>query len=223
MKKILIAFAITALIACKKSNGKIEEPTQIPISINGSKTGNVIINGTSYATVIIGKQTWTSINYNGTGGMINPKANTSNYGKYYTYKEAQAITPPTGWRLPSEEDFNILMRNYDGSFAYGNTTNTNNEFAAINLMSKSTWVVQGNKYVADNLSGFNALAGGTYNVTFKYFVQEGYETGFWTLPYYKPFMITNEFKNGVGTYHFYKGFTAGDAEARFNLRFVKDN
>jgi uncharacterized protein (TIGR02145 family) len=178
MKKILIyLIAIRLFISCKKSDENPTESKPSP-SIDGSKTATVNINGIDYPTVVIGNQNWTSVNYNGNGGMVNPKATGANY-KHYTYKEAQAITLPNGWRLTSENDFVELMRNYDGTYGYGNTTTPySNDFQVIDLMSKSTWVIQGNKYLTTIISGFNAIVAGTYNVTFEYFVQEGYQTGF---------------------------------------------
>ncbi|WP_025144519.1 FISUMP domain-containing protein [Pedobacter jeongneungensis] len=224
MKKTLILLAFIALISCKKSDSNPSELKPLPPSTDGRKTGTVNINGIEYSTVVIGNQTWTSVNYNGNGGMVNPKATGDNYGKHYTYKEAQAITLPNGWRLPSENDFVELMRNYDGTYGYSNTTTPySNDFQVIDLMSKSSWVIQGNKYLPTNKSGFNAIAAGTYNVTFKYFVQEGYQTGFWSLPYYRPFTITNEFTNGVGIFKFSRGFSTDNAEARYSIRFVKPN
>ena len=221
MKKLTITalLALLCLVSCKKSSNENDDSPLLTPSIDGTKTGAVSINGTIYSTVVIGKKTWTSVNYNGNGGMVNTKANNQKYGKHYTLKEALAIELPVGWRLPSESDFVDLMRNYDGSYGYSDTaTPYTNDFHVIELMSKETWVNSGNKYLPTNRSGFNALAGGTYNVTFKYFVQEEYETGFWSTPYSRPFMITNQFKNGIGTYIFYRGFSTADSESRFNLR-----
>jgi len=99
MKKLLfLAFVIgTTLSSCsKKSNPK--------------PTNTVTINGASYATVSIGTQTWTSVNYNGPGGTINTSLNEAIYGKYYTIAEMQAISLPTGWRVPTEADFVTLLK-----------------------------------------------------------------------------------------------------------------
>lgn len=220
---LLLFFIVTG---CKKENPENEEEKKVISSIDGSIKGSVKLNGVSYSTVVIGKRTWTSVNYNGDGGMINPNANGANYGKHYSRSEALAITLPAGWRLPSESDFIDLMRNYDGSFEYGNVAgNSDNEFAAIYLMAKESWINSGNKLLPNNNSGFSALSTGTYNITFKYFVQEGDETGFWSSSY-TPFMISNRVLNDgkhIYTYSFFKGFPTNNPESRYSVRFVKDN
>ena len=115
-------------------------------SSTGSKattTNSVSINGTAYPTAVIAKQTWTTTNYSGDGGGLG----------LYTFAQAEAISLPTGWRLPTKSDYNGLLELAGGIVnSDGYVLNAN----ALELMSKSTW--SGN--TATNSLGFNATSSG---------------------------------------------------------------
>jgi uncharacterized protein (TIGR02145 family) len=153
MKKLLFLVVITGvmLTSCsKKSN-----PTPTKQSSN-----TVTINGTVYTTVVIGTQTWTTVNYNGTGGVNynNSSTNNPNYGKLYTLAEAQAISLPSGWRLPTQTDATKLLV-YLGATGASNIGADGDSTVSIKLKSKSAWTLtQGN-----NNSGFNAYPSGDAN------------------------------------------------------------
>jgi uncharacterized protein (TIGR02145 family) len=148
--KIVIILALTGIFfSCSKSSNKPQT----------SNTNSVTINGADYATVVIGTQTWTAVNYNGTGGVnYNNGANNAVYGKLYTLAEAKAISLPAGWRLPTETDFNNLIiaagATDPGSGAYPLSGND-----VPKLMSKSGWTITNG---TDSL-GFNAQPAGFYN------------------------------------------------------------
>lgn len=117
----------------------------------------VTISGTQYGTATIGNLTWTTENYNGPGGTnyADSAGNNPVYGKLYTFKEAQAISLPAGWRLPTDADYQLL-ETYT-------TNNAPNDLAAkISLMSTTTWKLGGT-----NDLKFNAVAAG-YNVSGAY-------------------------------------------------------
>lgn len=224
MKKLtlILSLAGTVFLGCKKSDQEPDGP-KLPIkSTDGSITGTVTINGTIYPTVVIGSDTWTSVNYNGLGGLYYKSGIDPKYGKLYTLKEAQSIILPEGWRLPSESDFTKLMNNYDGTYGFESVW-TSNETSTFNLMSKQDW--KGNNNINDcNLSGFNAYPAGWYNVDFSYFVQLGYETAFWSLPYSRPFFIRAVVNSpNAGRYTFSRGFSATRPESRYSIRFVRSN
>ncbi|HEY8929091.1 MAG TPA: FISUMP domain-containing protein [Mucilaginibacter sp.] len=92
-------FAIITFVSCSKK------------SDTRPNDNSVTINGTNYSVVAIGGQTWTSVNYNGEGGINynNGSINNAADGKLYTIAEAQAIKLPKGWRLPTRDDFNKLL------------------------------------------------------------------------------------------------------------------
>lgn len=89
-------------------------------------------NGTqSYKTVKIGNQTWMAqnLNYNvnnGTGSWCygNIANNCSTYGRLYNYATAMTVCP-TGWHLPSDEEWSTLETFVGGiSVAGGKLKNT---------------------------------------------------------------------------------------------------
>jgi uncharacterized protein (TIGR02145 family) len=154
MKQTFLLALITGFLitSCSKSSNNNPTPTPTP-------TNTVTIDGTSYSTVTIGTQTWTAVNYNGTGGLNygNSTTNIPANGKLYTLAEAQAITLPTGWRLPSSDDYKTLLtavgstQAVDGSYVVNAST-------IAKLLAKTSW----SSLTGTNSSGFNVLAVG-YN------------------------------------------------------------
>jgi uncharacterized protein (TIGR02145 family) len=69
------------------------------------------------------------------------------YGRLYNWEFAKNACP-SGWHLPSIEEWNKLIRLNGGSFSAGD-----------NLKSNSDWLENG---YGSNLSGFNALPGGYF-------------------------------------------------------------
>jgi uncharacterized protein (TIGR02145 family) len=145
MKKLLILTLTvgTLLASCSKKSSTT--PT--------TPSNTVTINGTAYSTVTIGTQTWTTVNYNGNGGVNYNNGGTNNptYGKLYTLAEAQAITLPTGWHLPTQTDISTLLT-YLGAKGTSEIGVDGDSTVSIKLKSKTAWTFnEGN-----NSSGFNA-------------------------------------------------------------------
>ena len=146
MKKILLLIYISfSLAGCSNKNGAAKPEYA------------VTINGQNYPTVVIGSQTWTSVNYNGPGGVnYNNSANNDPvYGKLYSYSEAKAISPPLGWRLPTQSDFSTLF------ITLGVSPDNQNYFVLPDstgrkLMSTTTWA----NGTGNNMTGFNAVGSG---------------------------------------------------------------
>ena len=108
----------------------------------------------SYKTVEIGTQTWMAENLNCVGeDAVNPVGacynsaplNCNIYGRLYDWSTAKWICP-TGWHLPTDAEWDILV-NYAGG----------SEVAGTKLKAKSGWNNNGNG--TDNY-GFSALPGG---------------------------------------------------------------
>ena len=162
---ILILIAVITFSACSKSN-TAQPATQAPTYVT--------INGTNYNIVTIGNQTWTSINYNGDGGEnYNNGANDPALGKLYTMAEAQAVTLPSGWRLPSADDYNTLLQGLGG----GKTSNGNygvSNTIALELMSTTGWTTTN----GSNQLGFNARPAGFYSGPATQFLYAGTEAFF---------------------------------------------
>ncbi len=212
MKKLLflVLLAASLFTACSKQNNN--QPKQ--------PANTVTINGTIYSTVVIGSQTWTSVNYNGAGGEnYNNGANNPVYGKLYTLAEAQSIVLPSGWRLPTLNDFNNLLA------AIGDP-NTNGAYLPgggdlLALMSKTNWTTTNGN---DSL-GYNAEPAGLYSQV-KANDQEFYGLG--NIAVY--ISGTPIYANSLGNYCFIAG--SGNAQItdlvllatdRGSVRFVKDN
>lgn len=104
--------------------------------------------GQTYKTVKIGQQVWMAknLNVNVSGSMCydNAPANCEKYGHLYTW-EAAMNACPTGWHLPSEEEFETLLSNVGSS---GNERGEN--------LRAASWKNGKDKY------GFSALPAGRY-------------------------------------------------------------
>ncbi|MCA0447274.1 MAG: hypothetical protein LCH54_13705 [Bacteroidetes bacterium] len=136
------------------------------------KPGTLTYNGFTYTTVLIGKQEWTVENlrttkYNDgtqiknltkspewtktTSGAYcaydDKENNVENYGYLYNwYAVNTRKLAPDGWRVPSNDDWDLLMTSVGGSLVAGNK-----------LKAKSGWF--NNRNCADDY-GFCALPGG---------------------------------------------------------------
>lgn len=102
--------------------------------------------------VVIGKQTWTAVNYPYQGNGIptskgiaynNVIDNVNPYGLLLTYEEA-ILACPIGWRIPTKDDWEILFAELGGV-----------EIAGTKLKSSAYWN-EDNEFS----SGFNALPSG---------------------------------------------------------------
>ncbi|MDR0517434.1 MAG: hypothetical protein LBH25_10370 [Fibromonadaceae bacterium] len=195
-----------------------------------------------YETAVIGTQTWMTENlsYNAAGSKCygNYAGNCDKYGRLYDWataldlpsscnsascsgqvKEKHKGICPSGWHIPSMEDWNKLMRYVD------NVNNTRSPYdsptAGIHLKSISGWY---SGWIGDiwyggsgkDTYGFSALPGGYYSSTEGSFKSTGYNGGWWSAA---------EYDDG-GTYRFdlYYGDKAGWSDiGGINRRFDKTN
>jgi uncharacterized protein (TIGR02145 family) len=138
---------------------------------------SVTYEGETYKTVVIGTQTWMAknLNYNAPGSKCydDDTANCSKYGRLYDWATAMALPDcgygtscasqigakhrgicPSGWHIPSNDDWDKLMRYVDGitgSGLYDSPT------AGTKLKATSGWDSNGN---GTDAYGFAALPGG---------------------------------------------------------------
>lgn len=119
-----------------------------------------------YKTVTIGTQTWMAenlnISENGSYCYDNSETNCANFGRLYTWNAALGLCP-SGWHLPSKEEFEMLL----GIVGQNSTEQINN------LTAKS-W-----KYGTDPY-GFSALPAGYYYSGGKEFLYLDTNTDFWS-------------------------------------------
>jgi uncharacterized protein (TIGR02145 family) len=124
--------------------------------------GSLSYGGQTYKTVVIGSQRWMAenLNYNpGTGNSAcysNQSSNCSTYGRLYDWATANTVCP-SGWHLPSNDDWDRLFRyvdNVSGSGLYDSPT------AGRYLKATSGWYNNGN---GTDQYGFSALPGGGGN------------------------------------------------------------
>jgi uncharacterized protein (TIGR02145 family) len=147
----------------------------------------------SYKTVKIGTQTWMAENldYHGEDGYLGlcygdePKKkirkpeNCKKYGRLYDWNEAMKACP-SGWHLPSNEEWDKLYRFADGT--NGTESPYNSDVAGKKLKSKTGWNDhlddRGRKITTSTDEfGFSALPGG-YGDSGGNFCSVG-DNGFW--------------------------------------------
>jgi uncharacterized protein (TIGR02145 family) len=109
--------------------------------------------GKTYKTVKIGTQTWMANNLafkasSGCCAYDNNKNNVAIYGYLYNWETAKNVCP-TGWHLPSDEEWTTLITNTGGVYTAG----TKLKEAGIKHWAEPNTG-------ATNQSGFTALPGG---------------------------------------------------------------
>jgi uncharacterized protein (TIGR02145 family) len=164
--------------------------------------------GRIYHTVQIGSQCWMKENLN-VGVMIpatqemldngikekycfdNNPANCLLYGGLYQWFEVmQYFTPnmyqgicPSGWHIPSDEEWMVLEGVADSEYGIGDpvweNTSARGFDASFNLKSNEGWIFGGN---GSDLFGFSALPGGTRDYTANFF-SAGEYSYWWTSTY----------------------------------------
>lgn len=158
----------------------------------------------------IGTQTWTTVNYDGEGGIAFggtiPKPE---YGKYYTFAELHALTLPEGWRIPTMQDYTTLAE-ANGIVIADYRAHAENIKA---LTSTTNW----KNIPGTNTSGFNAYPAG-YGFGPMAPI-DGDIAEFWTIEQKTLSIQENGLLTGLRI-AFYDSSNSPDF--RFNIRFVKN-
>ena len=188
--------------SCKKDEQS--EPQPIP------QAGTVQINGKTYSTVSIGKQVWTTANYDGPGGIAyRSSGEKPEYGRYYTFEEVNAIQLPAGWRIPTMQDYMTLAESQGVVFSDHRATG---QEVSKKLVSKTNW----RTIPGTNASGFNAYPAG---YSFRNNAPlDGDISEFWTIDG-NTFSIQESANGKAHNVMFYKN--SDSPEYRFNLRLVR--
>lgn len=217
MKTIVLLFstALILIVGCSKKNA----PTANPIT-------SVTISGKSYPVVTIGTQLWTAQNYDGPGGVASQYGDESLAGKYYSLSEMGAITPPSGWRVPTKNDYLNLFKTEGSVTADGSGDLILDASGSARLRSPLGWNIGG-----DNGSGFNALAAGYSSGNVVY--EHGIHAFFWTstpstsaVPQRLLVLLEGYTTTGGGQNVPITKSSIGDfsgLSGKFSIRFVTDN
>jgi len=172
-----IALALALTLSCSSDDDKDD---------GGAGGGGNIVYGPSvpyegktYKTVKIGSQIWMAenLNYDVSGSRCynDDPANCAKYGRLYDWVTAMALSPscnstscsgdikpkhqgicPSGWHIPSDADWNTLMKHVNPSCS----DNTHCEGAGTKLKSKTGWAQHSGVLAGTDEYGFSALPGG---------------------------------------------------------------
>ncbi|WP_162384089.1 FISUMP domain-containing protein [Spirosoma endbachense] len=196
----LLSLFTLAFSSCKKDQESQPNP----------QVTTVLISGKEYPTTTIGSQVWTITNYDGPGGLLYKSGSEKpEYGRYYTFDEARAVPIPSGWRLPTMQDYVTLAESQGVVFADHRATR---QEAIKKLTSTTNWrTISGT-----NISGFNAHPAG---YSFQNSAPlDGDISEFWVADG-NTFSIQ---ENASGKAHSILFYTTNSPDYRFNLRFVKN-
>jgi len=155
----------TAKMEVKDTEGLTDQYTKSITVNNGGGSGTFTDprDGQSYNTIEIGSQTWfaENLNYETTNSWWydNSSANGDVYGRLYTW-DAALTACPSGWILPSDDEWKTLEMQLGMSQSQANATGWRGTDEGKKLKSTSGWYNNGN---GTNSSGFSALPGGYRN------------------------------------------------------------
>lgn len=175
MKKSNYLFVLSLIIlglcyACEKDDSKINDGEIVDGKFTDSRDGK------SYKAVKIGEAFWMGTNLSfeaGEGSLAynNNEDNADTYGRLYNYETAKTACP-TGWHLPSEEEWETLLVTVQGDDLF-------NEYVGERLKATSGWKENGDGIDAFD---FTALPGGR-SISETNFYGEEEQATWWSGPF----------------------------------------
>jgi len=163
----------TAKLEVKDTEGLTDQYTKSITVNNGGGSGTFTDprDGQTYNTVEIGSQTWFAENLNyetsNSWWYDNSSANGDVYGRLYTWNAALTACP-SGWHLPSDDEWTILSDFLGGESVAGGKMK---ETGTAHWNSPNTG--------ATNSSGFTGLPGGNRGSSGSFF-SLGYDGHWWS-------------------------------------------
>ena len=110
IRRVLAFFFVCSLLSSFLGCGGDTNDPGTKDSYTGSY-GSVFYGGQTYNTVVIGRQRWMAenLNYNAPGSKCynNSESNCNTYGRLYNWETAKTVCP-SGWHLPSREEWDVL-------------------------------------------------------------------------------------------------------------------
>lgn len=167
-----------------RNNGSssITSNEQKTTSESNNEAFSDMIDNKNYEIVKIGEQIWMAENlaYKANSNCWVYDENNSNisrYGYLYDWETAQKVCP-SGWHLPSDDEWKTLERNLGMSEEHISKDEWRGKGIGAKLKSPSGWL---NDNEGNNQSGFNALPGGLLHYSKKkgYSSRSGGAYGFW--------------------------------------------
>jgi len=236
---LIVAFLLASCVTIERNNPDdpgsenyvAQRPSSSSVALSSSRTpssSSIIQTGMIpetpvnykdeiYETVRIGTQIWMAKNLNyaveGSKCYDNQDSYCKTYGRLYNWEMAMSVCPE-GWHLPSDADWNVLMK-----FVYPSCSdNSACAKAGTRLKSVSGWEDYSGIPKGTDIYGFAALpSGGVYSEGEP--DELGYYGGWWSsseytssIAYYRWMAYASEY---VG-----RSYTAKDAF--FSIRCVKD-
>jgi len=179
-----IMFVLTFTLSCSSDDGDVSGGAACPDTKTGDNT--VTCGGKTYKTVKIGEQTWMAenLNYDASGSKCygDSPANCTKYGKLYDWAAAMDFSSkcnskscksnvsakhrgicPSGWHIPSNADWDKLMRKVDGT--NGSSSPYDSQTAGKLLKADNGW----NQNNGTDDFEFTALPGGYGGSDGKYY------------------------------------------------------
>jgi len=176
--------------------------------------------GKRYRTVKIGVQEWMAenLNYNSnTSKCYDDKPqNCNKFGRLYDWSEAKTACP-SGWHLPSNEEWDILYRYVDGT--NGTESPYESETAGRYLKAKSGWnEYEGRSGNGEDKFGFSAIPGGS-GYSYGVYYDIGYDGYWWSSNEHTNY---NAYSRRMYYYNDYAIWYYGDRNFLHSVRCVKD-
>ncbi len=184
------------VVSCKKN----EEKEAV---IDGGGTGEpcpgtptVYYQGQTYNTVLIGNQCWMKENLNYETGNSwcydDDPANCETYGRFYDWQtimngEASSNSVPSGvqgicpsgWHIPSDEEWKILEGTVDTQYEVGHSEWDNFAWRGLDAGKRLRTTTGWSSNTGTDIYGFSALAGGS-RFSGGYFESLGGSATFWS-------------------------------------------
>jgi len=165
----IVALGASLALAAKPASKPAKSTKKAPAPVV-SKSGQFTDsrNGKTYKTVVIGKQTWMAENLNfpipQSSCYESQKQNCEKFGRLYEWEAAKSACP-SGWHLPSDEEWNELEKGWETTDSAGKV-----------LKSTTGWDSNGN---GADTKGFCALPAGNLDRRGIY-INQGSTADFWT-------------------------------------------